>query len=222
MSCRAAIRAHTAVAAAEAITDEIRRVQLLEDAAILLDKAVEYLADPRPRLIAVGGLSGTGKSTLGYGLAPFVGLAPGAIVIRSDVIRKQLMGVPDSIRLPTTAYSPSVSRRVYERIAQIAAITLASGFSAIADAVYGTEEEREELAAVARHANVPFDALWLEGPPELLEQRIAARVGDASDATPDVLRAQLAFVTVPQSWTAIGTVGSADEILARARTLLRC
>jgi aminoglycoside phosphotransferase family enzyme/predicted kinase len=222
MSCRASIRAHTAVSAAEAIDHDAQRDQLLKDAVVLLDKAVSYLGDPKPRLVAIGGLSGTGKSTLAYGLAPCLGLAPGAVVIRSDVIRKQLIGVPESVRLPATAYTPSVSKKVYERIAEIASTTVASGFSAIADAVYGTEEEREEIAAIARRGNVPFDGLWLEGPKQILEQRIAARVGDASDATPDVLRAQLNLVTKPHSWSGISTIGSAEETLARVRALLRC
>jgi len=222
MSCRASIRAHTAVSAAEAIADETQRDLLLKDAVHLLDKAIEYLMDPKPRLVAIGGLSGTGKSTLAYGLAPYLGLAPGAVVIRSDVIRKQLMGVPESVRLPSTAYAPLVSKRVYQRIAEIASITVASGFSAIADAVHGTEEEREEIAAIARRGNVSFDGLWLEGPKQILEQRIAARIGDASDATPDVLRAQINFVTKPHSWSGIGALGSAEETLARVRALLRC
>jgi aminoglycoside phosphotransferase family enzyme len=222
MSCRASIRAHTAVAAAEAITDDQGRDQLRKDAVVLMDKAVTYLTDQRPRLVAVGGLSGTGKSTLAYGLAPVLGPAPGAVVIRSDVIRKQLMGVPESVRLPATAYTPSVSKQVYERIAEIASTTVTAGFSAIADAVHGTEEEREGIVAVARQANVPFDALWLEGPSALLERRIAARVGDASDATEDVLQAQLAHVTTPRNWTKISAGGSSEETLAAAQIVLRC
>ena len=222
MSCRASIRAHTAVSAAEAMSHNVRRDQLLQDAVVLLDKAVGYLAYPEPRLVAVGGLSGTGKSTLAYGLAPFIGLAPGAVVIRSDVVRKQLVGVPESVRLPASGYTPSVTKEVYERVAEIASTTLASGCSAIADAVYGTEEERKQIAAVAARRNVPFDGLWLDGSPEILEQRITARVGDASDATPDVLRAQLAFVTRPQTWRPISTIGSAEETLATVRKLLRC
>jgi predicted kinase len=64
--------------------------------------------------------------------------------------------------------------------------------------------------------------LWLEGPKDMLEQRIAARVGDASDATPDVLRAQFNFVTKPHCWSGISTIGSAEETLTRVRALLSC
>ena len=221
LSCRAAIRAHTAVATAEAIADEVRQRGLLKDASDLIDRAVDYLVDRTPRLIAVGGVSGTGKSTLAYGLAPSLGGCPGTVVIRSDIVRKQLLGVSDSVRLPETAYTPEASERVYERVAEIASATLASGFTAITDAVYGTEHEREAIAAVARRARVRFDGLWLEGPPALLEQRIAARVGDASDATAGVLRFQLDRITRPRTWHAIDAAGSAPDSREQACRALR-
>ena len=220
LSCRAAVRAHTTVAAAETRKEGIVRGRLMRDAAALLDRAVDYLADTTPRLIAIGGVSGTGKSTLAYALARFLGACPGAVVIRSDVIRKQLMGVEESARLPKRAYTGAISKRVYERIAATASHTLASGYTAIADAVYGTESERQEIAEVARHRGVKFDGLWLEGPTGLLEQRIAARRGDASDATSEVLRAQLDFVTVPQTWRPIDAAISVGETLAQARRIV--
>jgi len=220
LSCRAAIRAHTAVSAAEALDDGDRRDRLLNDARDLLDKAGDYLAGHKPRLIAIGGLSGTGKTTLARNLAPWLGASPGAVVIRSDVIRKQLMGVAETVRLPASAYTTAISEQVYQRIADIASDTLSSGFTAIADAVYGREDERRDIATVGQRAGVAFDGLWLEGPPATLEQRIAARVGDASDATPDVLRAQLGFVTAPTSWSTIRVVESPDDALAEARKRL--
>ena len=220
LSCRAAIRAHTAVSAAETIDDSDRRNQLLNDACDLLDRAGDYLAEPKPRLVAIGGLSGTGKTTLARNLAPLLGVCPGAVVIRSDVIRKQLMGVAETVRLPASAYTAAISKQVYEQIADIASKTLASGFMAIADAVYGREDECRDIADVAHQAGVTFDGLWLEGQPAILEQRITARAGDASDATPDVLRAQLGFVTAPKSWGSIKVTASPADTLAAARHLL--
>lgn len=222
LSCRAAIRAHTAVSAAETIGDSERRNQLLNDACDLLDRAGDYLAEPRPRLVAIGGLSGTGKSTLARNLAPVLGMCPGAVVIRSDVIRKQLWGVEETVRLAASAYTAATSTQVYERIADIVSTTLASGFTVIADAVYGHEDERHDIAEAARRAGVKFDGLWLEGPLAILEQRIATRIGDASDATPDVLRAQLGFVTAPQNWNVIKIDSSPDHAVAEGRRLLGC
>jgi len=222
LSCRAAVRAHTTVAAAEIRKEDNVRGRLMRDAAALLDRAVDYLADSAPRLIAIGGLSGTGKSTLAHALSPLLGASPGAVVIRSDVIRKRLLGVADSVRLPESAYTRSIGKRVYERIADIASDTLASGYTAIADAVYGTENARQEIAETALRHGAKFDGLWLEGPPALLENRIVTRRSDASDATPDVLRAQLGFVTVPQTWSPINAAISVGETLAQARRIVGC
>jgi hypothetical protein len=220
MSSRAAIRAHTAQARAETCQDEALKSHLMGDAVGLLDRAVEYLADAPSRLIAIGGISGTGKSTLAYALAPFVGRSPGAVVVRSDVIRKQLMGVAETVRLSADAYAPAINTRVYERVTEIAGQALSAGYCAIADAVFGKEDEREAIAAAADRARVPFDGIWLEGPREVLEQRIVARQGDASDATPEVLAAQLGFITVPRRWAAISVAAPLADILSEAQRIL--
>ena len=73
---------------------------------------------PAPRLIAVGGLSGTGKTVLARALAPIVAPQPGAVVLRSDVIRKQMFGVADTERLPPSAYTPELAERVYATLAE--------------------------------------------------------------------------------------------------------
>jgi predicted kinase len=132
------------------------------------------------------------------------------------------MRVTEMERLPASAYTAAISKQVYERIAEMASETLASGFTAIADAVYGHEDERRDIAEAAHRAGVKFDGLWLEGPPSILEQRIRARVGDASDATPDVLRAQLGFVTAPQTWSVIKIASSTGHAVAEGRRLLGC
>jgi predicted kinase len=222
LSCRAAIRAHTAVATADAIADQDRQRDLLKDASSLMDSAIDYLAELTPRLIAIGGASGTGKSTLAYGLAPSLSGCPGAVVIRSDIVRKQLMGVPDTDRLPEAAYTAETAKQVYAAVAEIASATLASGFTAITDAVYGGEDERDAIAQVARRAKVGFDGLWLEAPEAVLEQRIASRVGDASDATADVVRFQLYVIKRPQTWATINAAGSAFDLLEQARLVLGC
>jgi predicted kinase len=221
LSCRAAVRAHTAVAASEAI-DSIKRGSEQEAAVALLEGAVAYLMPSSPRLVAIGGVSGTGKSTLARQLAPILGASPGAIIIRSDVIRKHLMGVAETVRLPEEAYAPQVTEKVYDRITELTTTILASGHSVVADAVYGKESERQAIAQKAARAGAGFAGLWLEAPTEVLAQRISARQGDASDATVGVLHAQLQSVTNPQNWAHVRAEEAASETLANARRGLGC
>ena len=104
----------------------------------------------RPSSLAIGGGSGTGKTTLARALAPDLpGPAPGAVILRSDVIRKALFGRSPTDRLPPEAYAPDVSARVFATIAERAATCLAAGHSVIADAVYGHPAQRAAIAAVA-------------------------------------------------------------------------
>ena len=151
----------------------------------------------RAALIAIGGLSGTGKSTLGRALAPGVGPVPGAIHLRSDLERKGLHGVEETERLGSGAYTKEANRKVYATLRTKAREVLAAGHAALVDAVFARPEERAEIEAVAAELGVAFRGLWLEAPPSKLLDRVGARIGDASDATPDVVRQQLAGDTGP-------------------------
>lgn len=191
LSCRAAVRAKTSITAAKVQPDERQRRELETASRQYLALAQKLLCPPPPCLIAVGGFSGSGKSTLARRLAPGMGGPPGALILRSDVIRKMLLGVSPLTRLDPEAYTPPVTRHVYHTIAGRALTALKGGHAVIADAVYASPDDREEIAAVARDAGVPFIGLWIDGPPEILARRLRDRVNDASDATIDVLRLQL-------------------------------
>ena len=105
LSCRAAIVAKTAATAANLHADAGRRAQLPAQARNYLALAKILLSPPSPRLIAVGGASGSGKSTVAMGIAPSIGAPPGAVVIRSDEIRKRLCGVKPFDRLGPEGYT---------------------------------------------------------------------------------------------------------------------
>ena len=84
-----------------------------------LDLAMAFLAPASPILLAIGGGSGTGKTTLARYMAPFLpGPAPGAVILRSDVIRKTMLGRATTDRLPPEAYTREVSARVFATIAE--------------------------------------------------------------------------------------------------------
>jgi uncharacterized protein len=184
-----------------------------------LEAARACLAPTAPRLIAVGGLSGTGKSTLARALAPEIGPAPGAVHLRSDLERKSIFGTGETAPLGPDGYTRRASETVYAILNEKMRLVLAAGHAGIVDAVFAKPAERAEIEAVAAGLGVPFQGLWLEAPPDVLVDRVAARSGDASDATPDVVRHQLAYRIgdLAPSWTRVDASAGAPVTLARAR-----
>ena len=175
----------------------------------------------RPCLVAVGGFSGTGKSTLAIGLAPSVGPVPGAIVIRTDEIRKRLLGVAPLQRLGPDGYTRDVSARVYAAAAERARHALREGHSAIVDAVCTRREDREAFERIAAEASVPFAGIWLEAPEPALVARVEQRRNDASDADADVIRMPRREPTGAIAWQRIDASASAAAVLERATEVLR-
>ena len=162
--------------------------------------ALRFLQPARPRLLAVGGLSGSGKTTLALKLAPEIGQAPGAAVVRSDVERKRMAGIGLEERMPAGSYSPESSARVYAALLARAERVLHAGHSVVLDAVFAREDERHAAEALAAKVGVPFEGIWLDVPKEVAQARVAARKGDASDATPDVVERQFGYDLGQISW----------------------
>ncbi len=153
--------------------------------------AADGLLQPAaPQLIAIGGLSGTGKSSLARLLGGLYGRRPGARVLRSDVFRKRLAGLPPETRLPPSHYTRRNDADTYEALFESADDHLACGSTVILDAVFLNRSEREVAEALAQQARVPFTGIWLEAPDRDRIARVAARMGDASDATAEVAREQ--------------------------------
>ena len=216
LSCRAAVRAKTSATAARVQEDAGRAGELRQLAREYLSMAEDLLHPPSPYLIAIGGFSGSGKSTLAHALAPSVGPVPGALVIRSDVIRKRLFGVPLLEQLGPEGYTSEVSDRVYARLAERAGVAVRGGCSAIVDAVYASPRERQTIEHVAAKASVPFVGLWLDAPEPTLIERAERRRQDASDADAAVVRIQGARDTGSIAWHRIDASGSAEAVLHRA------
>ena len=216
LSCRAAVRAKTSAMAAGLQRDASRRNELEELARHYLAMAAHLLRPPTPALLAVGGLSGSGKSSLAMALAPTVGAVPGAVVVRSDEMRKQLSGVDPLQRLGPERYTSEMSRSVYEALGDRADRVLRSGHSAIADAVFARPSERDAIEQVAAAAGVPFVGIWLDAPESVLVDRVGHRERDVSDADAAVIREQLGRDTGPISWSRIDASPRLDAVLQRA------
>tara|TARA_B100000315_G_scaffold250484_2_gene283388 strand:+ start:1226 stop:2716 length:1491 start_codon:yes stop_codon:yes gene_type:complete len=209
LSIRAAIRSHVAALAED------------KKAAIkYMDFAVKFLEPISPRLIAIGGLSGSGKSAVARVLAPSINPLPGALVLRSDVLRKQLAGVDQYVKLTDAEYSPDMTRRTYDKMYQDAAAGLLAGHSVIVDAVFAQTDERAAIENVAAKAGVVFDGIWLAAEPAVAEQRISSRRNDASDATVDILQQQFSYDTGLIDWTKVESSQDLNKVVQSVSEVL--
>jgi aminoglycoside phosphotransferase family enzyme/predicted kinase len=196
MSRRAMVRAH---------------VQGGEPGLAYLEAAWRYINPPPGLVVAIGGLPGTGKSTLARALAPSLGPAPGALILRSDEIRKRLHGVAPEVLLGRAAYTAAAGARV--NAALLDGIRQAAGHAVIADATFMSPVLRDAVAA----CGAPFLGIWLDAPLDLLARRVAARTGDASDATVEVLERMASANPGMITWH---VVPADDTALARCQALL--
>jgi aminoglycoside phosphotransferase family enzyme/predicted kinase len=200
LSVRAAVRVHVNANSGN-----------IEAARRYLAAAERHLATPTPRLYAVGGLSGSGKTTFARTLAPKIPGAPGAVILRSDEIRKRLWSARPLERLPAEAYGPGTALPVYEAMIEAARQILAAGRPVVLDAAFLAPGERAQAEATARAATVPFTGLWLDGDPETLRTRLAKRRGDASDADARVLETQLTRDLGALTWRRISAGSDVEQ-----------
>lgn len=206
LALRAMVRAHVAASRGE-------------DGSGYLDAALGYLRPGAPVVVAVGGLMGTGKTTLARALAPQLGPAPGALVVRSDEARKRLHGMRPEERLPPEAYAAEGNRRTDAALLDGVRSAVKGGHAVVADATFLDPALRAAIAEAARAAGVPFLGVWLQAPLDILERRILARRDDASDASVAVLRA-VGTRALPEGWRVVDA-RDADVALAEVQNALR-
>lgn len=211
MAVRAAVRAH--VTATQAAETAGGGAHLAEAARSYFELARALLRPVPGGLVAIGGLSGSGKTTVAEALAPLLGAPPGARIVESDRVRKGLFSVSAETRLPDAAYAPDVSARVYGTLADRAGAILRAGGSVLVDAVFDRPGNRDLVEAAARAAGAPFHGIWLEAEAAELRGRILDRVGGPSDATAAVLERQLARDWGEISWTRVDTARPLAEVI---------
>jgi hypothetical protein len=179
----AVVRAKVAALNARYAHDATLRRAMCEELDALMDRAGRALRRRTPRLLVLCGLPGSGKTWLSQTL----GVRLGAVLLRSDVERRRLAGLPATARSQAAPgaglYAPAASAAVYEHLAQCAQDVLGGGFSAIVDASFALRADRARMAALAAQLGVQFWLIHCAAPYELLLERIARRGRSGQDAS---------------------------------------
>ncbi len=218
LAYRAFVRAKIACLAAQQ-----GRAEKAAGARQLLALTEDHLRQAQVRMILVGGVPGTGKSTLSNGLAEDGGLA----VVRSDVTRKALAGLE-----PTTSaaaaygeglYDSKVTDLVYSDMLSTASRLMSMGHSVILDASWSDARQRSRARAAAASLSADVSEIRCDVPVEIARERVTDRRrtgSDASDATLAIAaRMHREFESWPEA-TSVSTCGSVEESLAVAAAKL--
>ncbi|RYZ15206.1 MAG: aminoglycoside phosphotransferase [Alphaproteobacteria bacterium] len=175
MALRAAVRMVVAVQA-----------HALSDAKRYRELAMSLLKHQKPVAVAIGGLSGSGKSSLAKAIGPFLPGPAGARILRSDVLRKRAAGIELTKAADECWYNKYRRAEIYRDLVAKAALARRVGTSVVADATFQLADARETL-----DFGLPNCCkIWLEAPLDMRLARVSARRGDASDADAAVVARQ--------------------------------
>lgn len=181
----------------------------------LADLALAHLERARIRLVLVGGLPGSGKTTLAAGLATDTGWTH----LSSDVMRKHLAGVDTTAheRFRSGLYAPEMTERTYGALLTEARTALSLGRSVVLDASWVDQQWRARARALAEEVYADLVELECVVAADVAEARILRRVSTSSDATP-AIRRQLGAVADP--WPEAVTVDTQGSPASTQATVL--
>ncbi|MGE3288041.1 MAG: AAA family ATPase [Pseudonocardia sp.] len=179
--------------------------QAAGEARLLALVALRHLREGAVRLVLVGGLPGTGKSTLAGRLADRFG----ATLLATDALRAQMPepgpphgddGSPPAARSPRPEparfregrYTPQRVHRTYEALRERAALLLARGESVVLDASWTDAGERAAAARLAEEHGADLVELRCTAAPAVAATRILSRGPTPSEATPAIAAAMAA------------------------------
>lgn len=177
----------------------------------------------KPYVVACGGMSGSGKSRVAREISPLIGSPFGAVVIRDDIVRKQLAGVSFDTVLGPEYYTPEKEKKVYKEIRRQAKQVLMAGYPVILDALFYDEKERLLAQELAERNHVPFVGLWMEAPLVVRAKRVKTRQNNPSDVkTLEALEAQLNELNPGKiTWTHILTDNDRDVTIKKVMRTLK-
>jgi aminoglycoside phosphotransferase family enzyme/predicted kinase len=193
-----------------AATEEARRLHRL---------VLDHLRAGRVTLALVGGLPGTGKSTVAAGLADGYGWA----LLRSDELRKDLAGLGHTAdahaEVGEGLYRLDQVARVYRELLARARSLLEQGVPVVLDATWTSAADRRAAAELAWATRSDLVQLHCETPLDVARARVAARPPgtDVSDATSDVVDAMAAHADPWPQATTVQTGRAIDQVLTHAR-----
>jgi aminoglycoside phosphotransferase family enzyme/predicted kinase len=179
--------------------------------------AYRYTWAYTPALAVIFGLSGSGKSTLAAALRARTGFTH----FNSDVIRKELAGLPPTARGGPELYTPERSAATYGTMLARAGEELAAGRGAIIDATFQRREHRDTVRALAAQERVPLLFVECSAGNDVIRRRLderAKREHSPSDADWDVYLQQRA-VYEPFAADEPGAVLRADTARPQAELL---
>ena len=188
---------------------------------LLIGIGRRHLRRARPALMLVGGLPGTGKTTVASDLADSLG----GVLLRSDRIRKESAGVDPNggCRGDVGLYTAERTQQTYRLMIERAHLLLGHGESVILDATWSSPEARAEARAVAADRRATVHELRCVAPSEVADARIRDRQAtgtDPSDATPEVAHAMAATFNPWPEATVIDTIRSIADTSQEAQTAL--
>jgi predicted kinase len=110
--------------------------------------------------------------------------------------------------LPPEAYAPEANTATNDSLAEQARVAARSGHATIIDATFLDAQVRQAIVPSGRR----FLGIWLHAPLDVLEQRIAARTGDASDATVAVMRKSAQNDPGPGDWLLVDATDASHAL----------
>lgn len=183
--------------------------------------ALRHLRRAQVRLVLVGGLPGTGKSTVAAG----IGAAHRWQVLRSDEVRRRLTAPGlDGRGLFLGRYDADSTRQVYETLLETAERSLAFGESVVLDASWTDGRWRTAAAELADRTGSELVTLYCDADERVAIRRIQERRAEASDASEATPEVRTAMRRVADPWQATASIDTSamtpTEAVAVALDLL--